>query len=95
MPIVFEATEAGFLDGLGGASNAVESSDYHYVLFGKQVDEQDPSNTGVYFEYDDQVNGSVNTVEKVLIAENEVTFFLDGESIVVRSTRHGENGTSL
>ncbi len=31
----FTATESGFEDGMGGASNAADTKDYHYVLFGR------------------------------------------------------------
>lgn len=53
----FSATEIGFEKGLGGASNAQGKDDYHYVVFASQEDIQHPSNSGIYFEYDDQING--------------------------------------
>ena len=81
----FIATESAFHDGLGGASNAAADAEYHYVLFGNQVDDQHPENAGLYFEFDDQINGSVNNVLSVTIALKVVTFALrDGQSIVVR-----------
>jgi hypothetical protein len=84
--IDFTATEAGFPDGLGGASNARGGGDYHYFLFGVQEDRQHPSNSGVYFEYDSRGNGGVNQVIGVSIEENAVEFSLKaGEVILVRS----------
>ena len=35
MPLDFMATEIGFDNGMGGASNAAGDEDLHYVLFGK------------------------------------------------------------
>lgn len=70
----FTATEAGFEDGLGGASNAADTSDYHYVLIGRQTDEQHPEFTGVYFEFDDQLHGAVNSVNRVIIGRDTVEF---------------------
>ncbi len=35
----FIATEAGFVEGLGGASNTGGDADYHYIVFGYQEDE--------------------------------------------------------
>jgi len=52
MPLDFTATESGFDNGMGGASNAAGADDLHYVLFGKDGD-------GVYFEYDDQIHDSI------------------------------------
>ena len=81
----FTATESGFEDGMGGASNAAETQDYHYVLFGRHSDEQHPECTGVYFEFDDQIHGAVDGVTGVAIADDLVTFELrDGQKIVVR-----------
>jgi hypothetical protein len=83
--VEFIATEAGFADGLGGAANADDTTGYHYVLFGRQSDEQCQENSGVYFEYDDQINGGVNIVKNVAIADSEVIFKLNNElTIVVR-----------
>jgi hypothetical protein len=45
MSIEFIATECGFHDGLGGASNAAADEDYHYILFGRQIDSQHPQNS--------------------------------------------------
>ena len=82
----FIATEAGFKDGMGGASNSQDEDAYHYVLFGRQVDDQHPDNTGVYFEYDDQKFGSVNCVERIVVGDKHVEFNLwNGEEIVVSS----------
>jgi hypothetical protein len=82
----FIATEAGFRDGMGGASNAQDENEYHYILFGRQVDDQHPDNTGAYFEYDDQKFGSVNCVERIVIGDKLVEFTLwNGEEIVVWS----------
>jgi hypothetical protein len=88
----FAATEVGFADGLGGASNAKSREKYHYVLFGLNEDEQHPNRNGPYFEYDDQINGSVNGVRSIRIAEGDVTFLLkDGKSIAVtRDTTDAE-----
>jgi hypothetical protein len=81
----FIATESGFEHGLGGASNATSEADYHYVLFGEQSDEQHPKNSGVYFEFDDQIHGSVNSVTGVVVLDDAVRFELkDLITIVVR-----------
>ncbi len=80
----FTATEAGFKDGLGGASNAKSAEEYHYVLFGTQQDAQRPENSGAYFEYDDQSKGAVGSVEAVSIDARSVVFKLkSGKSIEV------------
>lgn len=78
MNIKFAATEAGFKKGLGGASNAKGTEKYHYVLFGIQEDTQHPENSGVYFEYDDQRNGAINSVESVSFGRKSVVFELKG-----------------
>jgi hypothetical protein len=81
----FIATESGFEDGMGGASNAVGTGDYHYVLFGRDTDEQHPERCGVYFEFDDQIHGAVDCVAAVAVADDRVRFRLrDGQNIVVR-----------
>jgi hypothetical protein len=81
----FTATESGFEDGMGGASNAAGTADYHYVLFGRQTDEQHPERSGVYFEFDDQIHGAVDCITRVAIADDSVRFELrDGQKIVVR-----------
>lgn len=81
----FVATESGFADGMGGASNAAGTSDYHYVLFGRDTDEQHPGRSGVYFEFDDQIHGAVDCVTGVAIADDRVSFELrDDQKIVVR-----------
>ena len=81
----FVATESGFEDGMGGASNAACTADYHYVLFGRDTDEQHPECSGVYFEFDDQIHGAVDCIARVSIADDLVTFDLrDGQKIVVR-----------
>jgi len=80
----FSATEAGFKKGLGGASNSKSTEKYHYVLFGTQKDCQHPEFSGVYFEYDDQSKGAVNSVDTVAIVDRTVTFRLkNGEAIEV------------
>ena len=80
----FTATECGFNEGLGGASNAANKKDYHYVLFGRQTDDQHPEFSGVYFEFDDQINGAANCVTSVVIQEEFVDFVLnDGRKITV------------
>jgi hypothetical protein len=82
----FSATEAGYQDGLGGASNSRSSTKYHYILFGLQDDKQHPGNSGIYFEYDDQINGSVNCVERILVSDTMATFVLnDSTEIMVQS----------
>ncbi|MCA9028939.1 MAG: hypothetical protein KDA86_27300 [Planctomycetaceae bacterium] len=81
----FVATESGFADGMGGASNAAGTADYHYVLFGPDTDEQHAERSGVYFEFDDQIHGAVDCVTAVAIAEDHVSFELrDGQRIIVR-----------
>lgn len=74
----FSATESGFKDGMGGASNKNGGDRYHYVLFGIQEDAQHPENSGIYFEYDDQANGAINSVEAVSIGGKSVVFELKG-----------------
>jgi hypothetical protein len=70
----FKATEVGFENGMGGASNA----DGHYVLFGKDAH-------GVYFEYDDQIHGRVNQVAGICVHADRVVFTLvDQNTITVR-----------
>jgi len=81
----FVATESGFEDGMGGASNGAGTAGYHYVLFGRDTDEQYPECSGVYFEFDDQIHGAVDCVKMVAIADDLVSFELrDGQTIVVR-----------
>jgi len=78
MPLDFAATESGFEDGLGGASNAAGAGPSHYVLFGRDGD-------GVYFEYDDQIHGGVDQVAQVSIHPDRVVFSLRGnDTITVR-----------
>ena len=78
MPLNFTATESGFDDGMGGASNAAESDPQHYVLFGKDDD-------GVYFEYDDQIHGGVDQVVQISVLPDHVVFVLrDSDKITVR-----------
>lgn len=72
----FVATEAGFAGGVGGASNAEDSADYHYVLFGRQTDSQNPECSGVYFEFDGQIQGGVNRVGAITVADGWVSFEL-------------------
>jgi hypothetical protein len=81
----FTATESGFEHGMGGASNAECTAENHYVLFGRQADEQHPECRGTYFEFDDQVNGNVNCVAAVTIMDHDVKFDLrSGQAILVR-----------
>jgi hypothetical protein len=92
----FSATEAGFKDGLGGASNSTSAEKRHYVLFGAQQDAQHPENSGVYFEYDDQSNGEVNSVKEVSIGGKSVVFKLkDGKSIEVNCDASTEQWAEL
>jgi hypothetical protein len=78
----FIATEHGFENGLGGASNSASKKDYHYVVFGRQ---QHPKYSGIYFEYDDQSRGAVNCVKKVTTSDEQVLFVLKRQKkIVVR-----------
>ncbi|HZN64061.1 MAG TPA: hypothetical protein VFB66_02085 [Tepidisphaeraceae bacterium] len=78
MPLDFTATEIGFEDGVGGASNAAGTGDPHYVLFGRDGD-------GVYFEYDDQIHGGVDQVAGVSVRRDHVVFTLtDRTTITVR-----------
>jgi hypothetical protein len=54
-------------------------------LFGRQIDEQHPEFSGIYFEFDDQIHGAVGCVTRVGVADDCVSFQLrDGQSIVVR-----------
>jgi hypothetical protein len=70
----FTATECGFHEGMGGASNQAGQKDYHYVLFGRQTDKQHPEFNGVYFEFDDKINGKVNYIVRVKIRDGIVDF---------------------
>jgi hypothetical protein len=84
MSIEFTASECGFNDGLGGASNSEAEEEYHYILFGRQTDTQHPEYSGTYFEFDDQSNGDVNIVECIVITNSDATFTLsDSETIRV------------
>lgn len=83
--MIFTATESGFQDRMGGASNAASAAEYHYILFGRQTDEQHPEWSGVYFEFDDQSFGAVDCVTRVTMADEFVRFELrDGQEIVVK-----------
>ena len=88
MLVEFFAMETGFADGVGGASNAAADDEAHYVLFGRQRDSQHPELDGVYFEFDDQINGNVNVVRQVIIAKSAVTFELKDSNVirVIRTT---------
>ena len=78
MPLDFAATESGFDEGMGGASNAAGTGEQHYVLFGKDGD-------GVYFEYDDQIHGGIDQVKQISIHPDRVLFTLrDDDTITVR-----------
>lgn len=83
MRVEFIATEIGFEDGLGGASNSKGTADYHYVLFGRDAD-----SNGVYFEFDDQIHGAVDCVLEIVIGDGLVEFELkdDNQIIVTRGT---------
>lgn len=81
----FIATESGFEDGMGGASNLAEGADYHYILFGRQTDDQYREYSGIYFEFDDQINGSVNCITKIVIGDGMVEFVKSEMTIVVRN----------
>lgn len=86
----FVATEAGFKDGVGGASNAKSDEAYHYVLFGAQEDRQHSWNSGIYFEYDGQANGAVNCVKSVSMGDKTVAFKLrGGKSVEIRADVSG------
>ena len=83
MPLDFVATECGFDNGLGGASNAAGTGPSHYVLFGRDGD-------GVYFEYDDQIHGRVDQVAHVVIHLDRIVFSLrDKNTITVRKEMSG------
>ncbi len=83
-PMEFFATESGFENGMGGASNAAGTADYHYVLFGRQIDQQHPECSGVYFEFDDQIHGAVDGVAAIAVTNDRASFELrDGQRIVV------------
>lgn len=70
---------------MGGASNAADIPDYHYVLFGRQTDDQHPEFSGIYFEFDDQLHGSVNSVKRVRVSQHSVVFELSHHpKIVIR-----------
>lgn len=82
----FVATECGFEAGVGGASNAAGTADYHYVLFGRQTDAQHPERSGIYFEFDGQNRGGVDRVGAITVTDDWVSFELrDGHRIVVRN----------
>lgn len=91
MPIEFTATEMGFEDGLGGASNSKSSAQYHYILFGKQVDPQHSWNSGLYFEFDSQRNGGVNRVTKVVLSQHEARFLLGNQETILVKRPNDEN----
>ncbi len=92
----FTATEAGFENGMGGASSAARPAGYHYVLFGWQTDEQHPECDGAYFEFDNQIHGSVGSVSRVVVADNYVKFELhNGQPVVVGRGVTEEQWTEL
>jgi len=84
MSLIFTATECGLTDGLGGASNSQCDEQQHYVLFGRDGD-------GVYFEFDDQSNGSVGQVRAIHIPPDAVTFDLESEESV--TVKRGKDDT--
>ena len=50
-----------------------------------QVDRQHPKNSGVYFEFDDQINGAVNSVNRIRLRVGEAEFTMnDGKTITVK-----------
>jgi hypothetical protein len=82
--VEFTATECGSEAGMAGVSCSAESADAHYIVFGHQMDEQHPENSGIYFEFDDQGRGRVNCVAGVSVTDGAVEFDLkNGHSIVV------------
>jgi len=92
----FTATEAGFKEGLGGASNSKNSEQYHYVLFGIQTDLQNAENGGEYFEWDDQSNGAINSVKEVVIGDKSVFFIMnEGESLEINCKLSAEQWDEL
>lgn len=85
--VSFVATELGFRDDLGGASNATAGGAQHYVLFGRQPDARHPGNESVYFEYDDQANGGVDQVERVVLGRVKVDFSLKSGVVIAIDCR--------
>lgn len=82
----FTATEAGFEGGVGGASNKQGSGAAHYVLFGIQEDRQHPTNSGIYFEWDDEENGAVDCAGSVSVTPDKAVFTLaKRKAIIVES----------
>jgi len=80
----FKATEIGFENGMGGASNSSCEDEYHYILFSIQNDDDNSENHGVYFEYDDQINGEIDQVQKIIIGLKYLEFSLgEDESIII------------
>jgi hypothetical protein len=79
----FVATEAGFQDGVGGASNKHGSGAAHYVLFGIQEDTKHPTNSGIYFEWDDETNGSVDCVRAVSVTLQKAEFTLTKRRTII------------
>lgn len=75
MPLDFTATEIGFEDGVGGASNAAGTGEPHYVLFGRD-------GGGVYFEYDDQIHGGVDQVAGVSVHRDQMDFTLVDQTVI-------------
>lgn len=63
---------------MGGASNSKNLGRYHYVLFGIQSDVDHPERSGAYFEFDDQSNGAMNSIQEFSIGDNSVVFQLRG-----------------
>lgn len=81
----FTATEAGFDGKLGGASNSSGDEEPHYIVFGHQRDDQHPETSGAYFEFDDQINGSVDGIKRIRVGDLQVEFVLkDRRKVVVR-----------
>jgi len=79
MPVVFTATEAGYANGLGRASNSKGLESYHYVQFGRSPD----GKPGHQFEFDDVHYRSVNGVIKVAVARRVVEFDLKDQKVII------------
>ena len=75
----FVATEVGEAIEFGvlscGATRSNPSDESHYVLVQANLDEPDES--GVYFEIDDQINGGYQRLQRVQLIESELVFTLN------------------
>ena len=83
MQIVFTATEAGYVRGIGSASNSKGMEAFHYLQFGKWFDDHAPVKAGHYFEYDHPGNRSVNQVTQIVITKGMVEFVLKAVKIII------------